>query len=226
MSKCFRNSLPWSLCANYIEGNEMLKDKFFTQLGLYVVNNFLEPDYCRDICEELTEQKTVQSPLPEFRLGLEKEQSVSTRPRVAVDSLDRHKQFIESQLSELLPELEKYFQVELKSSQIPYFGVYDEGDFMNIHSDVVEADIGKDFGPSRIITVIINLNDELNNGMENAYCGGKLTFHGLLENEVFSKFGVPVKGKQGTLVAFPSTFLHEVTSVTRGKRYVINSAFY
>ena len=78
----------------------------------------------------------------------------------------------------------------------------------------------------RQVSIVIFLNDEDEVPAENTYSGGKLTFYGLVENEVFADFGFPVRGEAGKMVAFRSTVMHEVTEVTRGKRYVINTGFF
>jgi predicted 2-oxoglutarate/Fe(II)-dependent dioxygenase YbiX len=53
-----------------------------------------------------------------------------------------------------------------------------------------------------------------------------LIFHGLLKDEKFGQFGIPLNGEIGMLIAFPSAILHEVSQITAGTSFVVNSGYY
>ena len=57
--------------------------------------------------------------------------------------------------------------------------------------------------------------------VDGKYCGGNLTFYGLMDNETFGKFGLPLVGEPGMLITFPPNLGHEVTEVTSGERFTI-----
>ena len=70
------------------------------------------------------------------------------------------------------------------------------------------------------------LNDQSAEPRADAYGGGNLTFHGLLNEDTKGEgVGFALTAQQGTLVAFPSLMVHSVTPVTHGKRYTITTWF-
>ena len=92
--------------------------------------------------------------------------------------------------------------------------------------------MGQDFNipdGSKIVyelQLVIFLNDETEEKTIDGFQGGRLTIYGLLKDEVLRKFGYPIKARAGQLVAFQSRLVNEVTPVTSGVRYSINTAFY
>jgi SM-20-related protein len=70
------------------------------------------------------------------------------------------------------------------------------------------------------------LNDEAADGGEDNYEGGALTLFGLLDAGNDQDVGLPVVAEAGALIAFPSGMLHEVTPITRGKRFTVVSWFH
>jgi predicted 2-oxoglutarate/Fe(II)-dependent dioxygenase YbiX len=47
-----------------------------------------------------------------------------------------------------------------------------------------------------------------------------------MEDREGGSIGLPVTGEAGSLIAFPSDMVHEVTPVSRGERYTVVSWFY
>ena len=81
------------------------------------------------------------------------------------------------------------------------FATYTEGDFYGLHSD---ADKEND----RVLSVSVQLSKSSD------YEGGDLMFRG---QNIWSYESV--ERKQGTVIIFPSYVYHEVTPITKGKRY-------
>jgi len=124
-----------------------------------------------------------------------------------------------------IPDLEEFYSVRLFDVQPPKFIEYRPGDFYKPHTDFMD-DLGglvKEGERAPKYRGIVYLNDESNEAFEGAYCGGNLTFHGLLGDSAFASYGFPLVGECGLLVTFPPDVLHEVTPVTYGNRYSIAS---
>ena len=77
----------------------------------------------------------------------------------------------------------------------------------------------------RKVSIIIFVNQEGEDLEEGDYCGGNLTFYGLLDDPNWRNVGLPLESEAGLLIAFrPDTF-HEVTPVTEGTRLTITTWF-
>jgi SM-20-related protein len=100
--------------------------------------------------------------------------------------------------------------------------IYQEGDFYSVH-----ADGGKDGDVpttrERKVSVGIFLNAQTEQPAEGTYCGGSLTFYGLIDDPRWHTYGFPLKSEPGLLIAFRSDVPHQVPPVTHGKRHTIVS---
>jgi predicted 2-oxoglutarate/Fe(II)-dependent dioxygenase YbiX len=171
------------------------------------------------------------SPLSEFSRGGESAAPTGARPKIILNSSLEAAHQIESELTRAKGTLEDFYGLKLGEPISPYVVVYSKGEGTGRHADNrgtvdrIKA-AGGGSGDPRQVSIVIFLNDEDEKPKENTYSGGKLTFYGLVENEAFADFGFPVRGEAGKMVAFRSTVVHEVTTVTRGTRYVINTGFF
>ena len=77
------------------------------------------------------------------------------------------------------------------------FAIYKKGDFYGLHKDADEEN-------NRVLSVTVQLSKA------SEYDGGDL---------VFDYDRHPMPTAQGTVIIFPSNLYHEVTPVTRGRRY-------
>ncbi len=198
---------------------------YLKQFGLYAVDNFIG----RDLCEELTKEVRLAENDGIQCLGneeLDDPQNREFRPFVT-DKLESGKlSIIEDKIISIKPDLEAHFEQNLTSAQAPLVGVYDVGSFSAKHVDAVEGQTEYRGVKAKKLTIVLFLNDESDEDLEDAYQGGKLTFYDIVDTPPFNQFGLPVKGKAGTIVIFPATNLHEVTPITRGKRFMVNSGYY
>jgi predicted 2-oxoglutarate/Fe(II)-dependent dioxygenase YbiX len=127
---------------------------------------------------------------------------------------------LRSRIDALRGELGSHFCVALGESEGLVPLRYPEGAFYRSHRDRAAAGDGS----RRAVSVVLFLNGgDGSPGV--AFAGGDLRFHGLVEAEDLDESGVDLVPHAGTLVAFPSTLLHEVTPVRRGERYSIVTWF-
>ena len=98
----------------------------------------------------------------------------------------------------------------------PEFLVYGPGSFYTPHLDA-SADASTE---SRRVSVVLFLNAESKEPAPDIYCGGSLTFHGLMDGP-FKKCAFSLEADAGLLIAFRSSTLHEVRPVTAGQRYSV-----
>jgi len=203
--------------------------EFFNQFGFYTVREFLDRDFCERVRKEMAAApnreggvipfgETEEEVWEHFKSRLEAEMSTATI------------ETIKGKLINEIPAAEKNYDVKLKDLQPLKFATYRTGDFYKAHMDHFTAENTpeqvRDIPPSphsveRKVAVIIFLNDEVKEPMDDCYCGGNLTFHGLMDNPVFGDYGLPIVGECGLLVTFPPSVMHEVTPVTHGNRYSI-----
>jgi len=128
---------------------------------------------------------------------------------------------VEARLLALIPTLERHFNVTLTECQPLSFLTYQEGDFYHVHNDC-----GDDARPDhrgRKVSVVIFLNRQAQQPADDTYCGGSLTFYGLIDDPRWLTYGFPLNSEPGLLIAFRSETIHQVLPVTHGKRYSIVS---
>ncbi|HEX5734966.1 MAG TPA: 2OG-Fe(II) oxygenase [Blastocatellia bacterium] len=133
---------------------------------------------------------------------------------------------VKERLMALRGKLENHFELSFDSCEKPQFLVYKEGGYFQPHRDG-EDEAGKpEYIKSRQISIVVFLNRESDRPAPNAYCGGALTFYGLIDDPKWKRYGFQLKGETGMLVAFRAGVLHEVTTVTHGTRCSIVSWFF
>jgi SM-20-related protein len=197
---------------------------FFNNFGLLGVQGFLSADDCRQLREEIAEANisaaTIREEGSEYGVdeGKRKTRWAEVSPEVSGLVVDR--------LTGLMPEVARQLGVELSGVQNPQFLMYREGDFFRRHRDSnPEADAAK-FARERQVSAVVFLNGESSEPAPDSYEGGALTLYGLMEDRDGSSIGLPVTGQTGSLIAFPSDMVHEVTPVSRGERYTVVTWFY
>ncbi|MCB1023408.1 MAG: 2OG-Fe(II) oxygenase [Acidobacteria bacterium] len=199
---------------------------YLEKLGLFEVENFLDREFCGRLVKYIENAEQLQTPLAEYRGEKKLDESANTRPKVVMEMPAVYPHEIRAKLADLIPAAEKYFNIGVASVQDPYAIIYDQGRFTAKHADAAHSEgIDKSTSEKKVTTIIF-LNDESAEPLDGGYTGGKLTFHGLIKSEIFEKFGYPITGSTGKLIAFPTHYLHEVTPVESGTRYVVSSGYY
>lgn len=113
-------------------------------------------------------------------------------------------------LDEWKERLSAHFGEGLTTRQEPQFLGYSAGDFFLPHQDCGALATDPPFLLKRRVSVVVLLNPH-------EYEGGLLTLH----NVPGPGTRLPLPGKAGRLIGFPSWLVHEVTPVSRGERYSI-----
>lgn len=204
------------------------------RLGLFIQKDFLSSEICLSVLAGVRAADT------EPVMVLSKSDQILVAPRV--DELQRITQqmippafadcVIRKQLSALRPVLEQHFDLTFSGYQDPLFYRYNPGGFFAAHQDCTDTPDAPAYLRDRRVSIIIFLNSpiflsspaqEPLERMEGTYCGGALTFYGLMNDP---RYGFPLTSEPGMLVAFRSHISHEVQRVTAGERYSIVSWFY
>jgi SM-20-related protein len=193
----------------------MPKAGFFRKLGLVAVEAFLEAETCSDLRSSCASSRFERGSV----IGDDDAQGVVdecvrlvSRAVVSPEILRAMKR----RLTTLLPELEKHFAVSLNGLEGPEFLVYDPGCFYTPHRDASPGASTE----SRLVSFVVFLNGESQQPTPDCYCGGSLTFHGLMDGP-FQKCAFSLEADTGLLIAFRSSTLHEVRPVTAGQRYSV-----
>lgn len=199
-------------------------------MGLFFQRNFLESEFCDEIKEELKTasadpqlvgQGVVWMMVKSTHTVNQDLKKVKETQTLSSATVSR----VRERLLKIMPKVSEHFSIELKDCQQPKFSLYQEGDFYTRHIDVFGGEEVPQIITSRKVSTIIFLNDETLEPMEANYCGGNLTFYGLIGNSAFGNFGLPLIGERGMLVAFLPNIIHEVTPITWGERFVVVNWF-
>jgi len=147
-----------------------------------------------------------------------------TTRRVSSASLCKATQTdVKRRFLEMVPELETHFGVALDGCETPGFLIYDAGAFFAPHTDT-----GPEDPPDirrRRVSAIVFLNRQSIERSDDAYSGGTLRFHGLLDGPEWAACPLPFEPEPGMLVAFRSDLLHEVQPVASGRRFTVVTWF-
>ena len=195
---------------------------FFRNLGLFVIDDFLRPEACTQLCSEMVRSTSDAGTV--VRPGEARHLDVSAR-KVLCANIPKDSWFpVREQLRSIRPSLEQHFNVALhQKCHGPDFLIYKEGGFYVPHRDAsFEAPEGIS---ERRVSVVVFLNGRSQEPTLNAFGGGALTFHGLMDEPGWEKCAFDLEPAPGLLVAFRSDTLHEVQPVTFGERYTTATWF-
>ena len=199
--------------------------EFFNKFRIFSEKNFLDQEFCNLLCDEMS--KAPQSNTTSFDsngAGLIEDVEYTKRKDVLTLPNEILKK-LEKKLIGKIPELEEQFGIEINGLQQITPSIYSTGDYAGPHTDNPPIADVPEYIRNRKASIVIFLNEESIVEKEGAYCGGNLTFYGLIEGKTFQNVGMPVVGEAGMLIAFPPNRTHQVTKVTAGKRYVIVSFY-
>ena len=187
---------------------------------LLVASEFLSESICRNIITEANNAASV----PATVYGRTDSGSVDERVRKTsrLSVSPETVQLVNHRLLEYKPSVEEHFQVSLLDCEEPQFLRYNVGDFFVAHQDGNTGLLRLSTDAERRISIVIFLNPQNDEPTARSYSGGSLKFSDYRKPaaDAFS-----MRGETGLLVAFRSELTHEVTPITRGKRYSIASWF-
>jgi len=195
---------------------------FFARLGLFVVEDFFEPDLCARLRAEVRSAPRNQAEVARKGIDLIDE-TVRRTKQVTVPGW--MVSLVKERLLALKPKVESHFHSVLTGCEMPQFLVYGPGDFFQQHRDS-NPEPGRpehQYLKDRRVSVVIFLNSEAQEASEDSYSGGSLTIYGLMVEPPWNRCGFPLVGIRGMLIAFPSQLTHEVTPVKCGERSTIVS---
>jgi PKHD-type hydroxylase len=194
---------------------------FFRGFGLYIARDFLDRELCVRLRSEAgaaaADQATVR------RQGTEYVVDEAIRRTHLARVPEASEQLVERRLQALKETLERHFGVTTSGIRWPQFLVYREGDFFRPHADSSADRDAPAVATGRRVSIVMFLNGEGDAADDQSYSGGSLTFYGLMDDARAADRGFPLTGEAGLLVAFPSSYVHSVTPVTRGTRFTIVS---
>ena len=193
--------------------------EFFTRLGLFVRKNFLEQELCTRCCREIDEAAQAKAIIAGPNETGVVDETLRKVKWAAVPATTVS--LVETRLLALIPTLERHFNVTLTGCQALDFLTYQEGDFYQVHIDNdnnAQLDVRK-----RKVSIAIFLNGQGKQPADHTYCGGSLTFYGIIDDPRWLAYGFPLNSEPGLLIAFRPEILHQVLPVTHGKRYSIVS---
>ena len=122
--------------------------------------------------------------------------------------------------------LESHFDLVLSGCEKPQFLIYQQGSFYGQHPDSSTQADAPEYMKKRRVSLVAFLNSETEKPIPETYVGGSLVLYGLVKKRGWEKYGFSLSGEEGVLVAFASSLVHEVKTVTRGRRYSIASWFF
>ena len=203
----------------------MTSSGLMSRLGLFLHRGFMPEDLCgalqRDLLARAGEAAEVfvgghTRVLPDIRRTLEVSVAEALRAEV------------QARLHGIRPALSAHFHVALTASEGVGFLLYERGGFYRPHRDCARHDAaaGGNETVRRRVSVIVFLNGASETPAPAEYAGGHLHLYGLIDDPVWRDVGFPIDAEPGSLVAFDSATLHEVTPVVAGRRLTAVDWFY
>ena len=195
---------------------------FFRSFGLFTRPEFLSLEECAELRDVADHSKGEEAKV--YSGGkhiLHEEYRKTLQAPLTGEAGDRLHEKIEA----LRPEIESCFDLTLGKLYETRCLIYRPGDFFELHVDSIsKSEEGFESISSRQVSVVVFLNDT--NDPEQAYTGGVINFHGLMEVPGSNAFGFPLEPEPGLLVAFRADLLHGVSPVEAGKRYTLVTWFH
>jgi predicted 2-oxoglutarate/Fe(II)-dependent dioxygenase YbiX len=206
----------------------MPKPPFFKSLGMFVADQFLAPQECRQLCGEMRASESMV-PATVIRAGEAEMIDLHRRSTKVVRVSTQAKLLIQQYFAALKPRLEAHFQLPLTGWEKPQFLRYGPGDFFGVHCDRNDNSAAEEYLQQRQISIVIFLNQPVNDlaksQPDSTYRGGELTLYGLIQTPEWSDYGFSLIPEPGLLIAFRSGVPHEVMPVMAGERYTIVTWF-
>jgi len=200
-----------------------LPAEFFTRFGLYAEPEFLAPDVCSNVKDEMRAATGVPATVADGQGGHAVDETYRRTKQTEVSPTTTA--LLREKLLEAVPRLASHFERRLVDIQAPQFLLYREGDFFRAHEDDSKRPEAPDFVRQRSVSAVVFLNSD-DPGESAGYSGGSLTFFGLMDDSPGGdRVGLPLGAKTGLLIAFPSGLVHSVSPVTGGERYTVVSWF-
>ena len=194
-----------------------------SHFNLFLVRNFLDPQTCRVLREELRAAPTTQAPV--YIEGSDNFVHETIRKTTSVHPAAETFSQLHQRLLEQKAALEGHFNLSLSDCERPQFLRYKTGDFFVRHQDGNTEQLEFDHLRIRRISLIVFLNDHAVQPEPDCFSGGALNFYDQAENSPDGPGPFPLLGETGLLVGFTAETMHEVAPVTSGERFTVISWF-
>lgn len=198
---------------------ELEMSRLIDRYDLLLTHNFLDDIRCQEIIQEADAGESNPATIYGYGEPGYVHDQVRRAARLKLPSTTT--EFINYRLMEHRSTIEQHFSIALNDCEEPQFLRYDVGDFFVAHQDGNTGLLRIRSDEERKVSVVIFLNAQSEEADSGTYSGGSLKFSDYRAEPQYSEFELPVN--PGMLVAFRSELTHEVTPVTRGKRYSIVS---
>lgn len=185
-------------------------------------NSFFSDLECQSIIDSFLALKAEKAKVNTTK-STEKEEKSHFRNSLSVDVQQELKDKVIARLKLIKEEIEVHFETALEGIEEVQGLIYRRGHFFKPHRDVGKS-YRSDHGRDRKITAVIMLNSSHNSDKTiNGFQGGELVLFELLDKP---EKGFVIEAKQGRLVLFPSSLLHEVKPLIEGNKYSLVTWFY
>lgn len=192
----------------------MLSDLFFRAIGFLVQPGFFTEQECAWLRAQAKEAAVDPAGVVHGRDTVVDQSYRSTKRAEIIPDTEA---FVVARMQQLRPRLESHFAVSLTELQPLQLLIYGIGDFFALHTDSKDRPEVPDFLRDRKVSIVVYLGHE---GVQNEGThGGVLQFQDLIEDPRLGHRAYAFSPVAGTLLAFPSSALHEVTPVLKGVRY-------
>ena len=144
--------------------------------------------------------------------------SANVRKATQLQPSPATRELVRRRLCEVRDDIEQSFSLRLGDPEEPQFLRYDVGDYFVAHQDG-NTPLIRDASHSRRVSVVVFVNAQSDDAHDDTYSGGSLLLYGTFPDRS------AVEAIPGLLVAFRSETTHEVTPLTRGRRFTIVTWF-
>jgi SM-20-related protein len=197
-------------------------EETFARLGVLTKERFLEPELCARLREAMISGRAEAATMRHEGGDYQVDEGIRRARRCHVD--EAIVGLVEERLLGAREEISEAFDVPVGGLEELQFVIYGEGDYIRRHVDRSPDPDDEHHSRDRAVSAVLSLNGQSEAPGPSEYAGGALAFY-----EPWDPDDGPVPaelaGREGMLVAFPPSVLHEVTPVTRGERFTVVSWF-
>ena len=191
-----------------------------TPFGVLVRESYFSPEECAELVRTLAAQASAPTPVfvPE-RGGYVDAANIRRVRTVEVGAEVRAA--VQNRFEQALPDFAAHFGVPLNAIEPVSFLRYGPGDHFQAHRDSSHEGLAKH--AARKVSIVVFLNEGVLEPRDGAFTGGELVLCVFGDDPRVELLGIDLRAEPGTLVAFPSSMVHQVRPVTSGERYTLVS---
>ena len=186
-------------------------------LGPLIIQNFLDAPSCRQI--RLAMDAGVPEPAEILGDTFAADDEVRRATHIEID--DDTMALLEGRLDDAIESIAQFFKIGLTGREGASILRYASGGFFRAHKDRAHTTVWPGAAKRRIAVVVFLTTSRQSDSL-GSFSGGTLR---LFPDEALTP-SVDVHPRARTLVAFPATILHEVTTVRHGTRDAIVDWYY